>query len=489
MQDILVEYNKAVKNDDLFKQWDEELTLRNNIRNQNIISSDIKLNDLAEINFIFRSLYFKKTIFFQILFNNMTVMTVLNWIVNSPEKIFSEFLDFLPWYIINTDIKPKQLQFLVNIYNQEYYQQFSTIVNVLDINTCRFLVNRTASTQLRDLLKKREDYLLEKEKASYYGIIDRSDSSLTFPTIYGDKVDLLTEAVGLFKRSWPTNFTDPYSVKRFNILLQFSERLFRGGLIEDCLAILVDLCEDYQQKSRLVEILDDELIYKQFNKLLRSVIPIYSILTNPLQAYAVTLNIYDKYFPRFNPEPASLLYLYIYESIVSGLIENSKYISYEILYKSREIQIYRPSEVLLLQEQETVDGLDENRVKMLYNTFRQKIFSLPHEAFVTMELIRLFQLRGLIQFNKELAEKLIDGYLQLWKWIPGKRFINQSLLEQLGPFSNDYNRYELEKTINLIQYYSYEKLISDLNNRPDLFRKKDENTRREIFTGKFMGVL
>jgi len=491
MQDILKQYTTALSSINLFDLWEQELSLRSKIRRINIVPDHVVLENSQQLDFLFRSLYFggRKSELFRILFNNMHIMPVLNWLVISPKEFIKEFLEFLPWYIDNIHVEHKKLQFLVRIYQEEYHEQFSSIVNVLDIDSCRYLVARSANPELRDLFKKRERQLLEKKKKFYYGIIDESDSLPSYSTIYGNKIDILIEGIDLLQKSSAAKFNDPYGAEQIHTLLHFNELLFQCGMIEDCLAILLDSYEDYQQKSRLVEIIEDKLIYKQFNKLLRKIIPIYSLLTNPLQAYSSSLQIYNRYFIRFNPDPASLQYLDIYESIAAGLTGSSKHILYEILYKSYKIQEYRPREILLIKKEEIINGLDISRVEKLQNAFEQKLFSLPHEAFVTMELIRLLQSRGLIRFNNSLAKSLLDSYLQLWKWIPGKIFINQPLLQQLGPFSDDSSRYEVEKIIETIDYYSYEKLMSDLITRPDLFKKRDENIRREIFTGKFMGVL
>lgn len=489
MQDIIDQHDKITFYKDHFRYWHEELGLRQSGRQKSFCADEIALKDEKDINFLFRSLYFQRNLFFQILFNNMDKMPVINWLINAHPTIFKGFLDFLPWQLNNNTFPPQALQFLLNIYKQEYYDEFVAIVNILDLDTCNYLANKTANTQLRELIRKKADYLSAREKAIYYGIMEQLDNALPFPTIYGDKKDILANAANLFKESLIRNLNNPYGLGRFSSLLQASELLFQSGLVEDALAVLIGLYEDYQQKSRLVEIIEDELIYKQFHKLLRRVIPLHALLVNPLQAHSLTLEIYDEYFPRFSPEPASLIYLDIYESITSGFTASNKNVIYEISYKSQKVQLYRPAETPLLKEKEIAAGFEPARIKALYSAINQKMNSLTHEAFITMELMRLLQLYGLIRFHGTIAKALIDKYLDLWRWIPTRRFVNHSLVQELGKFTDDSNRYELAKILDMLDYYNDEKLLNDLNFRPDLFKNKNENLRREIFTGKFMGVL
>ena len=87
---------------------------------------------------------------------------------------------------------------------------------------------------------------------------------------------------------------------------------------EDCLAMLLDLYQDYQRKSRLVDLLEDEKIHRSFSRLLRQVIPWQSLLRQTLNPYDMA----DKLYLGFsvnNPRSGSLKYLSLYESITAGL--------------------------------------------------------------------------------------------------------------------------------------------------------------------------
>lgn len=492
MQEVIEKYKQIIKTDDVFNLWEQELSLRNQARVRHSGNSAVRVDTAEELDFLLRSLYFgkKRNDFLEILFYSLDKMPVITWLISSPSWFMNEFLVFIPWLIIDKRPQPADLQFLVNIYQKEYVYAFKLIVNVLDLETCDYLLSRSANPELRNLIKNRKSLLLENKKNLYYGFINYSANLPSYPTIFGDKIDLIIRALELLKNGMNNNFRSPYGAKRFHTLLQACDLIFQCGLIEDSLVILLDLYEDYQQKNRLADMMEDEKIFKQLNKLLRKVVPMYALLSNPLDPYTDTLNIYNKYFPRFNPDPASVQYLNIYTSITAGLNTETNNILYEILYKTGEIIKYRPQEIPLLNENEIRNNLTPYRLAELQKLIEQKIIALPHEAFVVMEYIRLLIARELIMPEEQLISELLSQYLNFWKWIPGKLFINQPIIEQLGPMINDENRYEAEHILTAMQDFSNDnKLLKDLLNRPELFKKKDNKTRLDVLIGKLMGVL
>ncbi|MDD3024607.1 MAG: hypothetical protein PHE26_11985 [Syntrophomonadaceae bacterium] len=488
--DILAEYQDIDNNLDLFDFWEKEYLLRQQAREAEIDSA-LQIRDIGELDFLLRSLYFGRRLedFWSVLINNLNMHPVLQWLQNSPGWLQEAFLSFLPWYISKYSIEAQKLQFLVSIYNDSYQQSYTAIANVLNLDTCCYLLSRTANNQLRTLLKKREAHLLKEKNKATYGMSLASGKSAIYNTVYGDKVNLIRKVLELMHSSNSCNFHDSYSADRFGLLLQTGEMLFHCGLAEDSLLHLKCTYEDYQRNNRLVESLEDEKIYRQFYKILRRVVPCYALLLQPNSAWNYAQNIYKQFFSRLEADQPSLQYLNIYESIAAGQYNNTRHIALEILYKNIKIKDLRPDEPPLLSIADINSGFDDERLKQLQQLFEQKLPTLPHEAFIIMEMLRLMQLKGYLIFNNKLAKALLSAYMQLWKWIPSKLFINFDIVEQLLAKLDRPARIEAERLLVSLENHNDQKLRTDLLNRPELFRKQSENIRRELFVGKFLGML
>jgi len=491
MKEVLAQYSEADNTQDLFLFWEKELLLRQQLRHADSELETISPVSSAELDFIYRSLYFsgRKNDFFLILFNNMHIMPVLNWLVHSSRTLICGFLEFLPWYIDKHQVQPQKLQFIINIYKAEYQQLFAAVINVLSLEECSFLLSRSANPDLRELIKHREDTLLSERNKYFYGISAEPPAGMDYPTPFGDKLQLLTEAVDLLQASSAINFHEPYGAERFRLLLQAADKVFHCGMVEDCLIIAMDIYEDYQQRNRLVELLEDAIIYKEFYRILRKTIPLYALLFKPLQPYSLAIDIYDRYFPRIDYDLASLQYLNIYESVLEGLNGQEEHILMEIFYKALKIQKYRPREPLLLYDNELMENIGNMHLLQIEQSYQQKLNSLPHEAFVIMEFSRFLQKQGKIEAGKEYLQGLLAAYMQLWKWLPSRLFVKQPIIEELAPFADERKRKEAAQLLEYIEDYSDEKLRGEIHLKPDLFKKKKARIKREIFTGKFLGVL
>lgn len=490
IQEIMEEYAELFENSELFSLWEKELLLRRQARQCNLRYDERLTGQSEELDFLLRSLYFagRKNEFFTLLINNLHNLSILQWLVNASSWLLADLLEFLPWHISNHKIEPRKLQFLVNLYQEQHNEAFVHIVNVLNLESCVFLQSRTANPALRKLFKTRQDSLLKERIEAFYGLDRENTKSPLYPTLYGDKATLLLKTLELFQAASSRNFPDPYGAERFELLLQAAESLFQCGMAEDSLVLLKEIYDDYQQKNRLVEFLQDEKIYKHFYKILRRVIPVYSLLLNPAEAGSCALSIYNGFFARVEADIYSLQYLYFYESIARASSADSANILLELLCKTGKITDKHHNKTLLGAEDLNL-GIKAHQALDWKNEFEQKFFSLPHEAFVMMELIRFLQLQSRLEMSAELAAALLEGYIKLWKWIPCRLFFPAEIGEQLAPLAGNNNRYEAQRLLDNLNNYKAEKFAADLSIRPELFRKKSENIRREIFTGKFTGVL
>lgn len=487
MKDIIKQFSQALQSDDLFLFWEQELGLRNEIRKRPV--ADFTIDKPEEFDFLLRSLYYsgQRNDFLQILFANMNNITAVNWLLNSAPEILHDFLNFVPFHIINTRPAPRQLNFLITIFNNGLQEQFANIVNVLELEACQHLLPRTGNPDLRDLIRNRIS-LLEQTKLNFsYGLLKSDTRQQSFSTIHGDKLYILIKAAENIQASLPANFDDPYGQERFNLLLDVVETIFNTGLVEDSLAVLLDTYEDYLDKSRLVDLNQEEQNYDRLNKLVRKILPLYALLSDPTHPYLFTLNFYRHCFNLLSPYSASMYYLDIYQTILESLQGYNKNGLYEIMEKTRSIRLFRPDDKFFIQEDEIITGFNKSKMENLSKTVRERLSALPHEAFVIMEFLRLLIKQG-YQPGEQIVYSLLISYMDLWKWVPNKLFFSQLLTNELVPLLNEKRRREFNRLSAGINNYSLDKLLDDFNIKPDLFRNKDSLVRLQILTGKFMGV-
>lgn len=484
LQYILEQYKDISENEELFGFWEQELLLRNILR-QTPLTAPVMVDSDEEVNLLYRSLYFagRKLDFFQILFANLRFLPVMQWLVSAPAGVMGDFWQFLPWYILNHQVKPAQLEFMARIYKDEYAPAVMTVINILDENSCLYLISKTANPELRQLLKNRQDKLRELRRDAYYGLGESGKKS-DYPTLYGDKAELIRKTIALLQESSADRFRDPYTAQRFLLQIEAAELVFKSGLLEDSLVFLLDIYNDYQQKNRLVELINDQKIYKELQQLLRTVIPVYSLVYEPLQAYNRAHNIYKHYFPLISPEAAPLEYLKLWETVAGSFKKDNLL---EVLYISKSIDQLRPAELPLLIDEEIDTGVSQERLEKLFRSLEQKLITLPHESFVTMELIRLLELKGKLKLKGKMASRLLGSYLLLWKWLPSHIFMHDDILNQIAPLVDDNSRYQAQRIVELKHTMNSAQLRSELSSRPQLF--KGENIRRDILASQFMGVL
>ena len=84
---------------------------------------------------------------------------------------------------------------------------------------------------------------------------------------------------------------------------------------------------------------------------------------------------------------------------------------------------------------------------------------------------------------------MLGNYILLWKWLPSSIFMQDELLSQIAPLVDDNSRYQAQRIVELRHTMNSAQLASELSSRPQLFRKKGENIRRDLLAGQFMGVL
>lgn len=487
MQDILNELDQAINNCPLFDLWQYELKLRRRARELTPDSLLVEVNRSEQMDFLYRALYFnqQRASFWSILVHNLNKMPVLTWLSQSSRTLQDDFWNYLPWYIYTARPLPEGLQFLVNLYRPEYMEAYTRIVNAMNLECCRFLLTRSANPEMRQLLKQREEVLITNRQQSLYGF-QKTDTTSIYPTMYGDKIEVLLQALQLLQNSAGSEFADPYGTDRVLLLLDAYSRVFECGLVDDCLVLLKELYDDFQQKNRVVNVLDDERIFQAFHRLLRRVIPVYALQHDSVHAAELSKDIYCQHFPRLNEDPASALYLQAYKSILGGRIHGRPTILYEFYLKISRLKRYRPEEIPLLTEAELNTGIDRLHVQQLLVLTRQKIAALPHEAFILLEYICLGQQLGILTLDQPSADQALQYYLLLWNWMPSPLFLNQDILDRLIPYSSELLRSQAERIRSDV--LDLRAVQNEVLKKPHLSKKSDANIKRQILSAVLLEV-
>ncbi|HWP97118.1 MAG TPA: hypothetical protein VN426_09725 [Syntrophomonadaceae bacterium] len=482
-------YLTLEKQADTFRFWQEELLLRQKAHTLPL-DGHIPLQTEDSCDFMYRCLYFsdRRFDFFSLLFANLHDLTVLKWLNTHPSHIMEEFLHFLAWKLSVQPVKPEQILFLINIFRSELQEAFVSVFHVLNLEQCRYLMARTANPQFRELLKRREEQVTAFEGPLSF-LLEEGQLSRPHMTLHGDKGQLLQKAARSIDQATRGHYVDPAGPQRFTAMLEACDLVFQCGLVEDALFMLAGLYRRYQEKNRLVDILEDRRIFKSFSRLARILVPVYSLLQSPRDTLTHANMIWERHFNLLARDPGSLYYLALYESIVQGLQGHGERILWEVLYKSQLISQCRIQDRGPLFEKDILESPGPGRIQEWVDLARERLVSLPHESFTLLELLRLLHLRGMIASDQLPAQIMLEMYLDLWAWMPSSLFVNPVQMDQLAPLVDATLRRQAQRLIDTMEQYRDDRLKLELQSRPDLFRQKDGTVQREILLGHVLGVL
>ncbi len=479
MQTIIDNFNETLTSEDLFSAWQEELHLRGKIRTASPTGEGVKINHAAEFDFIKRALYYgnKSTVFFKIIYHNIHNLPILNCVRESSSAFKAEFFYYLVDFIPDHKPQPQDLSFLINIYEEALTAPFAEIISIMDKELCSYLLPRTTNKSLRKLIKARQTELAGQSgppapSRSPSNPIDK------YPTIYGDKIQIIAKAIKHLK-------SDHLNSAQ---LLESAEMLYRAGLLTDCLAIMTEIVK-YQPNSDTSSLCHEEPYRQQINQLLRQVLPIYALLVNPGEPHRYVLDIYRSIFLGFTPDPASLYYLDLYTIIVANLQGYRAYARYELAQQAARIQSYRPDDVIAQLLQSPGEKVSDPDINKCVAAMVQRTATLPHESIVIMELLGLWQQETRINLDREAATALLKQYQHFFHWIPGSFFINESRLQQLGPWTDESTRNAGRLIMAAIQETAPEKISLPDNPQRNINFQGPNNIRMELLLGQFMGVL
>ncbi|MEA4924976.1 MAG: hypothetical protein VB084_06635 [Syntrophomonadaceae bacterium] len=482
MQKILAEFNTSQTADDLFTAWQNELRLRRLIRNDSDLSG-ITVENSNEFDFLKRCLYFGpgRKHFFDILYRNASNITVVNRVMQSPPDLVKGFLNNIGGYVLEHKPPAKDLQFIITIYSEEYRSDFIELFEQLDRDLCTQLLTRTTNKNLRRIIKQRLQQTRDQDCESNQTITDQSPAD-GYPTIFGDKIEIIKATIKSLQAAQPLSAA-PLNRETVEILLDSGDMLFRAGLLTDCLGLLAKMVNHPGTNQNSLLLSGQEPYYRQMDALISKVLPIYALLVSPGDPHRYALDLYRGLFPGFGPDPASLAYLDIHSIVMAGWQGHHQYAGYEIAQKGGKILSLRPVDPFASALQQDDSHFAEKEWAELARDVAQRISHRLHEAYIMMEVMRLWHREGRIRLSRSAASSLLNNYLQFFNWIPAAPFMNEQVHNQLSGLADEKTRVASEQIVNIIQdepeaAASGPKYDSDFN-----------KLQPKLLMSKFMGVL
>lgn len=477
------------KVDELLSLWNRDLSMRQDIRETRSLEG-WTVNSLEECDAVYRALYFsdRRPDFFNLLFNSLANQIILKWL-SSRRNLLEDFLHFAARKICTEACPPEKLQFLISLFHPDLQEEFGAIINAMNLEQCRYIMARTASSQLRDRLRIREENLLKQNPVYSLNLWEDAHPNQPYPSLHGEKHQLWQEAARRIKAASEGRFNDPFGAERFYLLLECCDQVYRCGMVEDALLMSAELYIDYHNKNRLVSVLEDSHIFKYFTRLCRSILPLAVLLSGTYQAYPRARSLWEKRFARLPWDKGSMLYLDLLETIREGFKGQSQQVLWEALYKSELIRDCRPGDIGPLREEDIETTAVSSRLEEWLSAAQERMAARPHEALTLLEMVRLLHKQGRVAQKLFPAQALMESYLELWQWVPSRLFFNRSLEEHLAPLLGRPLRHRIRRLAEALEHYEPERLKNDLASRAEQFRHKDAWAQRQVMLGHFLGVL
>jgi hypothetical protein len=491
MHEIITEFNVSQAGADLFLNWQNELRLRKQIRSGSSQDAIIIENN-DEFQFLKRCLYYGpgQQLFFEILYRNMANLTILTCVIQSPPDLMSGFLAFVGLHILKHKPSIGDLQFLITMYREEFRPDFIELFNRMDHELCTQLLARTSNNDMRNLINHRQLHLSREVQTEHYGLVYFSHPANDYPTIYGDKIQIMAAAVKALKGSQSFDLSaEPLNRETLETLLDSGDMLFRAGLLADCLAILTKMVNRSGMDEHSLILSMVEPYYQRMDGLLRKVLPIYALLVSPTNPHRYALELYRSLFPGFGPDPASLLYLDIQSIVMASLQGHRQYANYELAQKGGKILGIRSDDAVACILLKSGNQLTPEDLSGLEQAIKQRIPYYPHEVYIIMEVLRLWQHEGRITLTRQAVSSLLHGYLQFFSWIPAAPFMNEHVHNQLGLLADEKTRTASEQVLAVIQNSARVDSAASINPASNDTGYEVNNLSQKLLISKYMGVL
>ncbi|MEN6389853.1 MAG: hypothetical protein ABFD04_05505, partial [Syntrophomonas sp.] len=172
--------------DELFSGWTRDLSMRQDLRETPSLGG-LTLNSAEDCDAMYRALYFsgRRYDFYGLIFNSLGNQIILKWL-GSRQDLMEDFLRFTAWKICTQTCRPDKLRFLISLFHTDLQEEFGGIINALNLEQCRYIMARTASSQLRDLLRAREVNLQTQNPIYGVNLWEETHPNLPYPTLHGE---------------------------------------------------------------------------------------------------------------------------------------------------------------------------------------------------------------------------------------------------------------------------------------------------------------
>jgi len=441
MANILHELNKTAGQSNLGTAWEQELILRRQLRANPGQVDGLRPATTQELDFVYRALYLSPHcgLFWSWLYQNRDSGIVAQYLAQKPARFTAGFLTYLAEVIAAEQPAGRDLKLLISLFREELRSDYQDIIVHLNAGQCAYLEARTTNPGLRQMLQNRLDELsfaLESKSIQH----TPAESGAELPGLYGGKLAVVASATKAVYTARSLQETSPWQIGTIEALVEAAEMLFRAGLVADCLRVTSDLISQADNRvfSHIAD--PDGMLHKTVHQLLRKAIPIYCLLAQPVDPHGQALALYRSRFPGFKPDPGSLLYLDINTIALSSLLGFHHYGHLELVQKAAGLRQWRPDDALaliLLNWHKPDQGMI---LKVLEQVVSERFAALPHEAFTSLNLIRLARQEAKLDLDPPAAARLLQDYMRLFNWIPADAFINEDLLREISPLADDYGR-------------------------------------------------
>ena len=239
MKTVMEAFSAQAEQPDLFASWQEELQLRRRLR-QTDAWQEVKIGTRAEYEFLQRGLFYsrQRDIFFAILLNNLADQAVLALVRDSGPGVVTGLLNYLPRYVNEQHPPAASLGFLIHLFQDDYRPVYTSLVETLDAEQSAYLMARTGNRNLRRMLKEQLERIKAAQSAGQAEQPVLEQIRPPWPTIHGDKIELLAAAAAVLNPQPDANPADENSLYRWDNLVEGAELLWRAGLLADCIALL-----------------------------------------------------------------------------------------------------------------------------------------------------------------------------------------------------------------------------------------------------------
>ncbi|MEQ8235831.1 MAG: hypothetical protein ABRQ23_03545 [Syntrophomonadaceae bacterium] len=441
MANILNELNEATSQSNLWTTWEQELSLRRQLRTDPGQVDGLRPSTAQELDFVHRALYFSphRSSFWSWLYQNRDSSIVAFYLAQKPATFTALFFTYLAEVIAAEQPAGRDLQFLISLFREELKSAYRDLIVQMNAGQCAYLEARTTNPLLRRMLQDRLDELSpEPESKSVRPAL--SESGPEIPGLYGGQLTVVAAATDAVDKARSLQSIAPWQTETIEAVLYASEMLFRAGLIADCLLVASDLLRQADNRT-FSQIADpDGMLHKTVRQLLRKAIPVYCLLAQPVDPHGQALALYRSRFPGFKPDPGSLLYLDIYTIALSSLLGFNRYGYLELVQRAAGLHHSRPDDALAQILLNWHEPSQDMTLEVLEQVVSERFSALPHEAFTAMNLIRLAQREAKLDLDPSAASRLLQNYMRLFNWIPAETFMNEELLQEISPLADDSGR-------------------------------------------------